>query len=80
MKKNLLSSFILAVGVAGPSLAAYFVQDIAALVFGSAVPRTERLIIFALLVLQLSLVSLLAYWIRRRHCADLRDWGRHASP
>jgi hypothetical protein len=80
MKKNLLPPFLLAAGVAAQSLAAYFVQDIAVLVFGSAVPRTERLIIFALLVLQLSLVTLLAFWIRRRHCADLRAWGRHASP
>lgn len=80
MTKSFLPSFLLAIGVAAPSLAAYFVQDIAVLVFGSAAPRSERLVIFVLLILQLSQVGLLAGWIRRRHRADLRAWARHASP
>lgn len=75
MNKTLL---LLAPGTLASSFVAYFISDIALLVFGSATHEKERLVMLALLIVQLAFVSALARCIRRRHCANLRA-GAQAS-
>jgi len=72
MKMSALPSLLSALAAAGSSIVAYYISDIALLIFGSAVPRTERLVMLGLLAIQLGCVAVLAYCIRRRHCAELR--------
>ena len=67
--------FLLALSLPGTfasSFVGYFIGDIALLVFASATPEKERLVMLALLVVQLAFAAALAYCIRRRHCANLR--------
>lgn len=79
MKTSALPSLLSACAAAGTSVVAYYISDIALLVFGSAVPRTERLVMLGLLAMQIACVGVLAWCIRRRHCARLRTGTDCAS-
>lgn len=59
-------------GTLASSVVSYFIRDIALLVFGSATHDKERVVMAALLCVQLAFVFCLARCMRRRHCADLR--------
>lgn len=59
-------------GTLAASAVSYFIRDIALLVFGNATHDEERVVMLALLCVQLAFVFCLARCIRRRHCADLR--------
>lgn len=71
MKKSIVLSLSV-LGVLGSCVVACFVSDIALFIFGSAAAQQERMVMLALLVLQVSSVSGLARCICRQHCADLR--------
>lgn len=72
MNKTFLLLVLSLPGTLGSILICYFIGDIALLVFGRATYDKERLIMLALLCLQLAFVFCLARCIRDRHCADLR--------
>jgi hypothetical protein len=72
MKSSPLPLLIAGAGAAASSFFAYFISDIALLLFGAADPRTERVVMLGLLFCQLGFVALLAHCIRRHHYAGLR--------
>lgn len=72
MNKTLLLLVMSLPGTLGSSVVCYFIGDIALVLFGSATYDKERLVMLALLCLQLAFVFCLARCIRRRHCAELR--------
>jgi hypothetical protein len=78
MRNSFLPLLLSGLGAAASSLVGYFTSDIAVLVFGDAVPRTERIVMLGMLACQLVFVAALAYCIRRRHFAELRA-GNHAN-
>ena len=72
MNKTLPLLVLSVPGTLASSLVSYFIGDIALFVFGSATHDKERLVMVALLCLQLAFAVVLACCIRRSHCADLR--------
>lgn len=72
MNKTLLVVFLSLPATLASGFVPFFVYDIARLVFGSATPAEQRLVMLALPCIQLAFVFALAHCICRRHCAELR--------
>lgn len=77
MNKTLPLLLLFLPGTLASSILAYYTRDISLLVFGSATFEQERLVMLALLFIQIAYAAGMARCIRRRHCASFRaGWVR----